>query len=92
MHETFETSGDGSPEAPQGGSSRVARGVGWAIAVLWLVGLGGYAAWQLVAADGPLLPKMLVFGAWTGFGLLLLSVLLDRLKAMKTDPYREVQK
>ena len=36
--------------------------------------------------------KLILFGGWTGFGLLFLGVLLDRLKAMKTDRYREVEK
>lgn len=43
-------------------------------------------------SDEPLVGKLVVFGGWTGFGLLFLGVLLDRLKAMKTDRYREVEK
>ena len=43
-------------------------------------------------SDEPLAGKLIVFGGWTGFGLLFLGVLLDRLKAMKTDRYREVEK
>ena len=54
--------------------------------------LGGYAAWEVWTSDEPLVGKLVVFGGWTGFGLLFLGVLLDRLKAMKTDRYREVEK
>ena len=51
-----------------------------------------YAGSELWTSDEPLAGKLIVSGGWTGFGLLLLGVLLDRLKAMKTDRYREVQK
>lgn len=79
-------------ERARTGGSRLSIGAGWIIVVVWAVAFGGYAAWELWTSDEPLLGKLIVFGGWTGFGLLLLGVLLDRLKAMKTDRYREVEK
>jgi hypothetical protein len=66
--------------------------VGWAILIAWLAGLVGYGTWQLVRSPENLGEKLLVFGLWLGFGLVFLSVLLDRLKVMKTDRYRRVEK
>ena len=79
-------------ERARTGGSRLSIGVGWIIVIVWAAMFGGYAAWELWTSDEPLLGKLIVFGGWTGFGLLLLGVLLDRLKAMKTDRYREVEK
>lgn len=79
-------------ERARTGGSRLSIGAGWIIVIVWAVAFGGYAAWELWMSDEPLLGKLIVFGGWTGFGLLLLGVLLDRLKAMKTDRYREVEK
>ena len=73
-------------------ASGLSMGLGWTIVVVWLAGLVGYATWELVRAEEPLLAKLLAFGAWSGFSLLLLGVALDRLKAMKTDRYREVKR
>ncbi len=79
-------------EAPRSVGSRLSLSAGWLIVVVWFIGLTGYGAWELWTSDEPIAEKLIVFGGWTGFGLLLLGVLLDRLKAMKTDRYREVQK
>lgn len=79
-------------EKARSGGSRLSLGLGWIIVIVWAVAFTGYAAWELWTSDEPLVGKLIVFGGWTGFGLLLLGVLLDRLKAMKTDRYREVEK
>lgn len=73
-------------------ASDLSMGIGWTIVVVWFVGLIGYASWELVRSDDLLVAKLLVFGAWSGFSLLLLGVALDRLKVMRTDKYREVEK
>jgi hypothetical protein len=39
-----------------------------------------------------LLEKTLIFGGLAAFGLIFLSVLLDRIKTARTDRYREVEK
>jgi anti-sigma factor RsiW len=82
-------------ETPRTSGSRIARRFGWTLALAWAAGMAGvalYGAWLFLAADGPWLPRVLVVAVWTGGGLLLLSVLLDRLNAMKTDRYREVRR
>jgi len=82
-------------EVPRTGGSRLSRRLGWTLVLAGAVGLGGaglYGAWLFLAADGPWLPRALAVAGWGGGGLLLLSVLLDRLRAMKTDRYREVQR
>jgi anti-sigma factor RsiW len=82
-------------ETPRTGASRAARRLGWAILLAWAAGMAGvglYGAWLFLSADGPWLPRVLVVAGWTGGGLLLFSVLLDRLRAMKTDRYREVHR
>ena len=79
-------------EMPRTRGSGVAMSLGWSIVIVWLLALTGYVAWELVNSDEPLFAKVLVFGGWSGFGLLLLGVVLDRLKSMQTDRYREVKK
>ena len=79
-------------ERPRSTASRMSLGAGWIIVVVWALALSGYAAWELWTSDEPPVGKLIVIGGWTGFGLLFLGVLLDRLKAMQTDRYREVEK
>lgn len=79
-------------ETPKSLGSALSFGLGWSVVVIWAVGLLGYAVWHLMMSDDPLIAKVLIFGGWTGFGLLLVGVILDRWKAMQTDRYREVRK
>ena len=79
-------------EQPRSAASRLSFGAGWTIVAVWALALVGYAAWELWTSDEPLVGKLIVFGGWTGLGLLFLGVLLDRLKALKADRYREVEK
>jgi anti-sigma factor RsiW len=79
-------------EAPRGAASRLAFGVGWTLLIVWGVAVAGFALVAVLTSDEDLLEKLLAFSAGSGLVLLFLSVLIDRLKAMKTDRYREVQK
>lgn len=79
-------------ETPRGGLSGFFRNIGWLVLVVWLAVMGGYALWQMATNTEDLFASLLVFGMWTGFGLLFLSVLIDRLKTRKTDRYRRVEK
>ena len=79
-------------EQPRTAASRLSLGTGWTIVIVWALALGAYGAWELWTSDEALVAKLLVFAGWTGFGLLFVGVLLDRLKARKTDRYREVEK
>ena len=79
-------------ETPRGGPSSFLRNVGWMVMILWVAGLAGFAVWQLIRSPEGLAEKLLVFGFWLGLGLVFLSVLIDRLRTMKTDRYRRVEK
>jgi len=79
-------------EKPRGSISGFLSNFGWMIVIAWAIALTGYLVW-LVATDAEnLLEAILVFGLWLGFGLVFLSVLIDRLKTFKTDPYRRIEK
>lgn len=79
-------------ERPQTSVSFIARGMGWMIAVVWAVFFAAYALWQFWQGSANLLERLLVFGGLSALALLFTSVLLDRLRAARTDPYREVEK
>jgi len=79
-------------ERPQTGASWVARGTGWIVAIVWAVFFAVYALWQFWQESANLIERILVFGGLSGLALLFTSVLLDRLRTARTDPYREVEK
>ncbi len=79
-------------ESARGPVSRTSRSLGWLVFIVWLVLLTGYVLWQILLGDGTSFEKILVFGGLGGCALLFLSVLLDRVRAARTDPYREVEK
>lgn len=79
-------------ETPRGGLSGFFRNFGWLILIAWIVGVGGYGLWQMATNTEDLVASLIVFGMWLGFGLVFLSVLIDRLKTRKTDRYRRVEK
>jgi predicted anti-sigma-YlaC factor YlaD len=79
-------------ERPQTSASLVARGTGWIIAIVWVVFFAGYALWQFWHGSANLVERFLIFGGLSALALLFTSVLLDRLRAARTDPYREVEK
>jgi predicted anti-sigma-YlaC factor YlaD len=79
-------------ERPQTGMSLVARGTGWIIAIIWAVFFAAYALWQFWQGSANLVERLLVFGGLSALVLLFTSVLLDRFRASRTDPYREVEK
>lgn len=79
-------------EQPQGSVSRVARGAGWIMAILWVVVLAAYGLWQYLQEPANLVERLLVFGGLSAVALLFASVCLDRIRTARTDPYREVEK
>ena len=79
-------------ESPRGSVSGFLHNFGWMIAVAWFVAVIGYGIWQAATDVENLWEVVLVFGLWLGFGLIFLSVLIDRLKTFKTDPYRRIEK
>ena len=79
-------------ERPRGLFSSLSRGFGWLGLVIWAAGTAGFALWQLATGSEGLMEKLIVFGGLFGIGLLFVSILIDRLRTVRTDPYREVQK
>ena len=93
MSSTFDTPRDDEcPEMPRTGASRLADRLGWPLVIAWVALFGGYALWELWTEAEILLEQLILVGGVSGIGLLFLRVLLDRLDAMKTDRYWEVQK
>lgn len=71
---------------------RTARGIGWILVVGAVLLLGGYAGYQFLLADlEPPLVKWAVVALYLGLGVLLLSVVRQRLSARKTDRYKDVE-
>ena len=79
-------------EAPRGLASRLSFGLGWILLLIWAVGLLGLVVGHLWSDAMPLTEKLLLFGGLSGGALLFLSVLIDRLRTMRKDPYRRVEK
>ncbi|HJN44029.1 MAG: hypothetical protein CL477_11670 [Acidobacteria bacterium] len=93
MSSTFNIPGDHEwSEAPRTEASRLIRGLGWPLVIAWAILVGGYAIWQGWLESENLVEQLILVGGVSGFAMLFLGVLLDRLKAMKTNPYREVRK
>jgi len=79
-------------EAPRGGASRLFRGAGWLMTLIWLLGLAGFLAVELWAESASTLERALLFGGALGFALLFLSALVDRWSTYADDRYRRVRK
>jgi len=79
-------------ERPRSGASFATRTTGWIVAAIWAVLVAAFMVWQLWQGTAGIVERMLVFGGLSAFALLFVSVLLDRINAARTDPYREVEK
>lgn len=80
-------------ERPRGLTSRVLRGVGWAMIVIWLAGVSFLGFREFLEEPGVHWWEAALAVGLIGGGLFLfLSVLLDRLSTLKTDRYRRIQK
>jgi anti-sigma factor RsiW len=79
-------------EAPRTEVSSLARMLGWPIVYAWAAFVTCYGLWHSWQQTENLVQQLMLAGGISGFGLLFLGVLLDRLKARKTDRYREVLK
>jgi predicted anti-sigma-YlaC factor YlaD len=79
-------------ERPHSRASLALRSIGWLLAIIWAVGLSGFALWHWWQGSEGLVERLLVFGGLSAVALLFGSVLLDRLATARTDRYREVEK
>lgn len=80
------------PELPKTPGSRLSRNVGWMLLISWLLVIGGVSLWRFLARTNDPFEIFLVLGLPGAFALLFLSVLLDRLRSLKTDRYRDVHR
>ncbi|MFQ5501523.1 MAG: anti-sigma factor family protein [Phycisphaerae bacterium] len=70
---------------------KTSRGLGWLFGIGGTIVLAGYAAYEFATDETTdALIKVAVAGLLGGMGLLLLSVLIERLRAKRTAPYEDV--
>lgn len=79
-------------ELPRTASSRALRLGGWGLLLVWVAVVAGSGLVELMRAAVPAWERVAIAGIVAGFLLLLLSVLFDRLRELRTDRYRRVQK
>ncbi len=77
-------------EHAQGIFSSGARSLGWVMVIIWSTCLAVYGGWQFLTSSEDLLVKLMVFGLFSGLGLLFVSVLVDRVRGYGRDKYRRV--
>ena len=80
------------PELPRTRPSLWSRFAGWTLLIGWAVAVAVFALWRFLAHAGDPLQVFLVLGLPGALLLLFLSVLFDRLRDLKTDRYRGVQR
>jgi anti-sigma factor RsiW len=83
---------EGWPELPQTRASWLSRTSGWTLLIVWLLVTGGISLWRYFQSTDDPLEIFLTLGLPGAFLLLFLSVLLDRIKDLKTDRYRGVHR
>jgi len=79
-------------ERARGPLSLLTRRLGWLMLIAWTVGVAAYGLWQFFTSPEHLVEKLVAASAVSGFGLLFVSVLLDRVRDARTDRYRRVEK
>lgn len=80
------------PELPKTRAGRFSRSMGWVVLIAWLLVVSGLALWRLVTQSGDPLEIFLALGLPGAILLLFVSVLLDRLREIKTDRYTGVHR
>lgn len=79
-------------EGPRSEASRWARRLAWVLLIGWVLGAAWLGIVRLSESSTTWYEKALLISLLGGALLLLVSVLLDRLKAFRTDRYRRVEK
>ena len=73
-------------------TSRTTRSLGWLSYIISTLFLVGYGLYEFIIADTEnALVKTAVLGIFLGLGLLLISVIKQRIVESKTDRYKDVQ-
>ncbi len=93
MSTRFKGPGDDEwPELPRTVPSNLSRKMGWVVLVAWLLVVTGLALWRFLTQAGDPLEIFLALGLPGALLLLFVSVLMDRLRDLKTDRYRGVHR
>lgn len=79
-------------ERPRGLPSRLSRYFGLGTMAIWLVSIAVFALWMMARSSGHWSVPLFLFGGMAGLGLVMLSVVLDRLRTLRSDRYRKVRK
>jgi predicted anti-sigma-YlaC factor YlaD len=79
-------------ERPQSMTSAGTRWLGLTMLISWLVVVIGFGLWQLWQAPQSVMERVSIFGGLSAVALLFISVLIDRIKSARNDPYRGVQR
>ncbi len=79
-------------ELPRTVPGRLSRRMGWVVLIAWLLVVTGLALWRFLTQAGDPLEIFLALGLPGGILLLFVSVLMDRLRDLKTDRYRGVHR
>lgn len=80
------------PEVPRTKVSWLSRSIGWMAVVAWLVVVTAVALYRFLSATGDPLEIFVILGLPGGVALLFVSVLLDRLRDLRTDRYKGIQR
>jgi len=79
-------------ESPRSLGSHWARRLGWVLVIIWMLGAGWLAFETIVQGSVAWYEKALIAVLVGGGFLLFLSVLLDRLRVLKSDRYGRVER
>lgn len=71
---------------------RLTRPVGWILLLTGLTVWVAYAVYAFLTGPEAMWEKLAIGAVVIGAGMLFLSVAIDRLRDLKTDPYREIQR
>jgi len=71
---------------------RIMLPAAWVLLLAGTVALTIWGAWAWVTSPDTFWGKLIVGAVVVGLGLLLLSAIGDRLRDLRTDPYREIQR
>lgn len=80
------------PELPKTRLSWMSRSLGWTLLLVWLTIICAYELWLFVSRSGDPFEIFLVLGLPGAFVLLFVSVLVDRVRDLKTDRYRGIHR
>jgi anti-sigma factor RsiW len=90
---TLRTSGRGHPPSVWSAvNRRLTRPVGWILLVVGALAWMAHAAWVYSTSPAPTWEKVATSAIVIGILLLFATVIHDRVRELRTDPYRDVER